>query len=67
MVIHWTTFPTWTLVRAATYREQWKPVLPQAALLTIFIYILFDQLLSIPWPQTLLGQLIPALRFIPSV
>jgi TctA family transporter len=48
-------------------REPWKLVLPQAAGLTLFIYVLFDQLLTIPWPQTLLGYLIPTLKFIPSV
>ena len=27
----------------------------------------FDQFMAIPWPPTLLGQLIPALKVIPSV
>ena len=36
--------------------------------LTIFVYVLFDQLLTIPWPQTLLGGWFPALKgVIPSV
>jgi hypothetical protein len=35
--------------------------------LTLFIYIVFDQLLTIPWPQTLLGTLVPALKVIPSM
>jgi hypothetical protein len=48
-------------------REPWKLVLPQAAVLTVFIYVLFDQLLTIPWPQTLVGTLFPALKFSPSV
>jgi hypothetical protein len=48
-------------------REPWKLVLPQAIGLTLFIYIVFDQLLTIPWPQTLLGNLFPALKFIPSL
>jgi hypothetical protein len=47
--------------------EPWKLVLPQAVGLTLFIYILFDQLLTIPWPQTLLGHLVPVLKVIPSV
>lgn len=47
--------------------ERWKLVLPQAILLTLFIYVVFDWLLTIPWPQTLLGTLIPALKVIPSV
>jgi hypothetical protein len=48
-------------------RERWRLVLPQAALLTLFIYVVFDWLLSIPWPPTLLGNLVPALKSIPSV
>lgn len=48
-------------------RERWMLVLPQAVGLTVFIYVLFDQLLATIWPQTLLGMWIPALRFIPSV
>jgi hypothetical protein len=48
-------------------REPWKLVIPQAVIMTLFIYLLFDQLLTIPWPQTLLGYLVPALKVIPSV
>jgi hypothetical protein len=49
-------------------REPWRLVLPQAVSLTLFIYVVFDQLLAIPWPQTLLGIAFPAIRaFIPSV
>jgi len=43
-------------------------VIPQAVGLTVFIYVVFDRLLNIPWPQTLLGMWFPALRaIIPSV
>jgi len=49
-------------------REPWRLVLPQAAGLTVFIYVVFERLLNIPWPQTLLGMWFPALRaIIPSV
>lgn len=48
-------------------REPWRIVLPQAIGLTLFIYVVFDRLLAIPWPQTLLGQWLPALNAIPSV
>jgi TctA family transporter len=49
-------------------REPWRLVLPQAISLTAFIYVVFDQLLAIPWPQTLLGIAVPALKgLIPSV
>ncbi len=47
--------------------EPWKLVIPQAIGLTIFIWYVFDQLLSIPWPPTLMGGWFPALKFIPSV
>ena len=48
-------------------RERWRLVLPQAIILTLFIYVLFDQLLLIPWPSTLLGTWLPALKVIPSM
>ncbi len=33
----------------------------------LLIYVVFDQLLAIPWPPTLAGMFFPALKFIPSV
>jgi TctA family transporter len=48
-------------------REPWKLVLPQAILLALFIYVVFDRLLAVPWPATLLGTLVPALKVIPSL
>jgi TctA family transporter len=48
-------------------KEPWILVLPQAIGLTLFIYIVFDQLLTIPWPQTLLGTWFPGMKFLPSV
>jgi hypothetical protein len=48
--------------------ERWTLVLPQAICLTLFMYVVFDRLLAIPWPPTLLGDLLPALKgVIPSV
>ena len=48
--------------------EPWKLVVPQAIGLTVFIWFLFDQLLTIPWPPTLLGGAFPELKsWIPSV
>ena len=49
------------------------PGLPQSAtgqaiLLTVFIWFLFDQLLTIPWPPTLLGDMAPWLKgWVPTV
>ncbi len=48
--------------------EPWKLVIPQAAGLTVFIWFVFDQLLTIPWPQTIVGKAFPALKaLIPSM
>lgn len=49
-------------------KEPWKIVLPQAIVLTCFIYIVFDQLMTIPWPPTLIGSAFPELKgLIPSM
>lgn len=49
-------------------REPWRIVLPMAIVMCLFIYVLFDQLLAIPWPPTVLGDVFPALRgVVPSV
>ncbi|MDE2476685.1 MAG: tripartite tricarboxylate transporter permease [Alphaproteobacteria bacterium] len=49
-------------------RERWRIVLPMAFVMCLFIYVLFDQLLAIPWPPTVLGDVFPALRgVVPSV
>jgi TctA family transporter len=48
-------------------REPWKIVIPMATAVVLLIYVVFDQLLAIPWPPTLAGTLFPALKFIPSV
>jgi TctA family transporter len=47
--------------------EPWRLVLTYAAALVITISVVFDWLMSIPWPPTLLGHFVPALKFIPSV
>ncbi len=47
--------------------ESWKLTLTQAAGLTIFIWYVFDKLLTIPWPQTYIGAWFPVLKMIPSV
>ncbi|HXJ01100.1 MAG TPA: tripartite tricarboxylate transporter permease [Micropepsaceae bacterium] len=49
-------------------REPWRIVLPMAAFMCVFIYVLFDQLLAIPWPPSVLGDFVPSLKgVIPSV
>jgi TctA family transporter len=42
-------------------REPWKLCLFNAALATAVIYGVFDQMIRVPWPSTLLGELFPAL------
>jgi len=48
-------------------RERWSLTLSMATGTTLFVYALFDRLLAIPWPQTLLGAALPALKAIPGV
>jgi hypothetical protein len=48
-------------------REPWRIVVPMASAVVLLIYVVFDQLLAIPWPPTLLGTLLPAFKIIPSV
>lgn len=47
--------------------ERWRLILPTAIGLALFIFILFDQILSIPWPPTIIGNWFPALGMIPTV
>jgi Uncharacterized protein conserved in bacteria len=51
----------------AENREPWRLVLPITLGTTLFIYLVFDQMLTIPWPPTLLGAWFPALQVIPSL
>ena len=48
-------------------RERWSLVLTYAAAMVVFVYIVFDYFLNIPWPDTLVGEIFPWLTFIPSV
>ena len=43
-------------------REPWKIVIPMALFMCLFIYALFDQLLTIPWPGSYLGDFVPWFR-----
>ena len=48
--------------------EPWRLVIPYAFFMTAFVYVMFDQMLTIPWPPTLLGEWFPMLKGkIPSV
>lgn len=48
-------------------REPWKLVLPIALGTMLFVYLVFDVFLTMPWPETLLGTLVPALKALPSI
>jgi TctA family transporter len=49
-------------------KEPWKIVLGYVVVMTILIYVVFDQLLTIPWPQTIVGNMFPILKaYIPSM
>ncbi len=48
-------------------RERWRLILPMAIGMTLFVYVVFDQLLTLNWPLTWIGQAFPGLRVIPSV
>jgi len=41
--------------------EPWRLVIPQAVFITLFVYVMFDQMLTIPWPPTVLGDFFPQL------
>jgi len=47
--------------------ERWKLIIPYVTVLIVGITITFHMFMAIPWPPTLLGQLVPALKIIPSV
>jgi TctA family transporter len=42
-------------------RESWRLSLILAACVTVFLYVVFDQIIHIPWPDSFLGQWFPAL------
>ena len=48
-------------------QERWTLVIPYAVVLLFGIWVAFDQFMAVPWPPSLLGQWIPALKVIPSV
>jgi TctA family transporter len=48
-------------------RERWSLVISYAVVLVLSIYFVFDYVMSVPWPPTLLGTRFPGLKFIPSL
>jgi hypothetical protein len=48
-------------------REPWRLVITYAMVLVFSITFVFDNVMSIPWPQTLMAQWFPILKFLPSI
>jgi hypothetical protein len=48
-------------------KERWPLVITYAIVLTWAVSFVFDNVMSIPWPPTLIGQWFPALKFLPSI
>ncbi|HXQ49458.1 MAG TPA: tripartite tricarboxylate transporter permease [Stellaceae bacterium] len=44
------------------FRERWSHAIGAACLATAAIYLLFDRTFSLPWPQSAIGDIFPALR-----
>lgn len=50
------------LMMGFEFRERWLFSLLAAALATLALWIIFDRLLAVPWPQSLIDDYIPLLR-----
>jgi hypothetical protein len=48
-------------------RERWTLVLSYAVGMVVFVTIVFDRIMKVPWPASLLGEMLPALKAIPSL
>ncbi|MCD1636896.1 tripartite tricarboxylate transporter permease [Martelella mediterranea] len=49
-------------------REPWMLSVIYAACVTLLIYVVFDRIIHVPWPDTVLGTLVPALSdLVPSM
>jgi TctA family transporter len=48
-------------------QEPWRIVIPYAVCLMFAVSFVFDYIMSIPWPPTLIAQWFPALKMLPSI
>jgi TctA family transporter len=48
-------------------RERWPLVITYAISLVFAVTFVFDNIMSIPWPPSLISQWFPALKFLPSI
>src|SRR5579862_5774545 len=44
------------------FSEGWPRAFVASGVATVLIYLLFDRVFALPWPQSLLGDIVPALR-----
>jgi putative tricarboxylic transport membrane protein len=44
------------------FSERWTRSLIASGLATVCVYLLFDRVFALPWPQSLLGDVVPVLR-----
>ncbi len=47
--------------------ERWTLVIPYTAVLVFLISFVFDNIMAIPWPPTLIAHWFPVLKFLPSI
>lgn len=47
--------------------ERWTLVITYAACMVVFVTLVFDRIMKVPWPPSLLGEWIPALKVVPSL
>jgi TctA family transporter len=48
-------------------KEPWKIVIPMALFMVLFVWLLFDWLLAVPWPGSYLGDFLPIVKdYFPS-
>jgi TctA family transporter len=48
-------------------QEPWKIVIPYAIVLMFSVSFVFDYIMSVPWPPTLIAQWFPVLKMLPSI
>jgi intracellular septation protein A len=48
-------------------KERWSLIIPYAFVLIVLITFIFDNVMAIPWPPSLIANLFPALKFLPSI
>jgi putative tricarboxylic transport membrane protein len=50
------------LVARFEFGERWRTSAVLSIAMTVALYLVFDRIFSTPWPQSLLGDWLPALR-----